>query len=54
MIAPSRLREAVRGGVDRGLGFVEASIHSDGARTSRIYLDPELGGSRRAKCFAPD
>ena len=54
MTAPSRLREAAPGAVDRGLGFVEASVRSDGARTSRSYPDPALEGSRRAKCFAPD
>ena len=42
---PSRLREAVRGAVDRGLGFLEASIRPDGAWPSRMYWNLELTGS---------
>ena len=41
---PSRLREAVRGAVDRGLGFLEASIRPDGAWPSRMYWNLELTG----------
>ena len=42
--APSRLREAARGAVDRGLGFLEASIRPDGAWPSRMYGNLELTG----------
>ena len=42
--APPRLREAVRDAVDRGLGFLEASIRPDGAWTSWMYRNLELTG----------
>ena len=42
---PPRLREAVRGAVDRGLGFLEVSIRPDGAWPSRMYWNLELTGS---------
>ena len=42
--APPRLREAVRGAVDRGLGFLEAAIRPDGAWPSRRYRNLELTG----------
>ena len=41
---PPRLREAARGAVDRGLGFLEASIHPDGAWPSRMYWNLDLTG----------
>ena len=43
--APPRLREAARGAVDRGLGFLEASIRPDGGWPSRMYLNLELTGA---------
>ena len=42
--APPRLLEAARDAVDRGLGFLEASIHPDGAWPSRMYWNLELTG----------
>ena len=42
--APPRLREAVRDAVDRGLGFLEASIRPDGAWPSRMYQNLRLEG----------
>ena len=41
---PAQLREAVRGAVDRGLGFLHASIRGDGAWTSRSYPNLDLRG----------
>ena len=43
--APPRLREAARGAVDRGLGFLEASIRPDGAWPSWKYGNLELTGA---------
>ena len=42
--APPRLREAARGAVDRGLGFLEASIRPDGSWSSWKYENLELTG----------
>ena len=42
--APPRLREAARGAVDRGLGFLEASIRPDGSWLSWKYGNLELTG----------
>ena len=44
---PSRLREAARDAVDRGLAFLEAAIRPDGAWTSRRYDNLELDGPAR-------
>ena len=41
---PARLREAVRGAVDRGIGFLHASVRGDGAWTSRSYPSVALDG----------
>ena len=41
---PPRLREAARGAVDRGLGFLEASIRPDGSWPSWKYGNLELTG----------
>ena len=49
---PSRLREAARGAVDRGLDFLEASIRPDGAWPSLMYQNLELTGPAEEE-FAP-
>ena len=41
---PSRLKEAARGAVERGLGFLEAAIRPDGAWPSRMYQNLALEG----------
>ena len=41
---PSRLKEAARGAVERGLGFLETAIRPDGAWPSRMYQNLELTG----------
>ena len=51
--ARPRRRAAVRAALDRGLGFLEASIRADGAWASHIYDNVELRGAPAVTEYAP-